>query len=248
MRMSRSLGAVTVVLDHDVRFSVPLYTQAEAARYLSMPPTTLKFWTHPYVHTSRSGRRVTSGPLVTQLHVSNNLEPSVPFIGLAEAIFLASLKRAGVPIRGIRPALDLVREKIGVEHALASRRLWVVGAQLLLEVSDKSGLDPHTRSSLIVLKNGQYVFREVVEQYLKRVEYADDGYAARVSLPGYEVANIIADPNINFGQPYFASSGAPVNAVLSRLRAGEAPQDVADDFDLCTEELVEVVDRQQISA
>src|SRR5215217_6130577 len=110
MRMSRSLEGMTVAVERDVRFSVPLYTQSEAARYLSMPSTTLKFWTHPYVHTSRSGRRVTSGPLVTQLHVGNNLEPSVPFIGLAEAIFLASLKRAGVPIRGIRPALDLLRK------------------------------------------------------------------------------------------------------------------------------------------
>lgn len=39
------------VAEHDVRFSVPLYTQAEAARYLDMPANTLNYWTHPEAST-----------------------------------------------------------------------------------------------------------------------------------------------------------------------------------------------------
>jgi uncharacterized protein (DUF433 family) len=118
----------------------------------------------------------------------------------------------------------------------------------LWEVAEEGALEPEDRRALIVLRNGQYVFREVVERYLKRIEYADDGYAARVELPGYEVARITADPMINFGHPYFASTGAPVEAVLSRIRAGEPLDSVAEDFDLGVDEVVEVADRAELAA
>lgn len=228
----------------DVRFSVPLYTQAEAARYLNMPPNTLKYWTHPYERTSRSGKVIRSEPLVTYLPGGLGGMPSVPFIGLAEAVFLASLRRAGVSVRELRPALQLVRDKMGVEYALASRRLYAVGPQLLWDAADEADVEPSVKRDLIVLKNGQYVFRSVVEQYLKKIEYGADDYATRLELPGYEVATVIADPNLNFGQPFFASTGAPISAVLSRLRAGEQLTTVADDFDLPEDEVAEVADRQ----
>ncbi len=161
-------------------------------------------------------------------------------------MFLAALRKAGVPLQQIRPALELVRGKLGVSYALASQRLYVVGAQLLWEVSAEGELDPDARRALIVLRDGQYVFREVIENYLRRIEYAQDGYADRVELPGYEVARIIADPEVNFGLPFFLQTGTPVSAVLSRLRAGELLPDVADDFDLQVDEVTEVADRAEL--
>jgi hypothetical protein len=44
-------------------------------------------------------------------------------------MFLSALRRGGMPLQQIRPAHELVRTKLGVEHALASRPLWIVGAQ-----------------------------------------------------------------------------------------------------------------------
>jgi uncharacterized protein (DUF433 family) len=115
-------------------------------------------------------------------------------------------------------------------------------------VAEEGDLDPDARRALIVLRNGQYVFREVVERYLKRIEYADDDYARRVQLPGYEVATVVADPQVNFGHPFFASNATPVEAVLSRLRAGESLRSVAEDFSLDSDEITEVADRAEIRA
>jgi uncharacterized protein (DUF433 family) len=236
---------VTARAATDVRFTVPLYSQAEAARYVDMPASTLRTWTHVVP----SGRRRSRGSsLVTYLPSSSASEPSVPFIGLAEAMFLSALRKAGVPLQQIRPALSLVRDRLGVEYALASQRLYVVGAQLLWEVSEEGELEPDSRRALIVLRDGQYVFREVIGSYLRRIEYAGDGYANRVELPGYEVAHVVADPYVNFGLPYFQATGTPVAAVLSRLRAGESVGDVADDFALERDEVTEVADRAELLA
>ena len=228
-------------VDADVRFSVPLYSQAEAARYVDMPASTFRTWTQGYQRPA--GR---SEPLITYIHTRRSAEPSVPFIGLAEAVFLSALRKAGVPLQQLRPALMLVRDRLGVSHALASRRLYLAGAQLLWEVSEAGDLDPDARRALIVLRDGQYVFREVVERYLRRIEYASDGYASRVELPGYEVARVFADPEINFGLPFFRDTGTPMSAVLSRLRAGESVASVADDFSLPQDEVTEVADRAEL--
>ena len=237
---------VVTVADADVRFSAPLYSQSEAARYVDMPASTFRTWAQGYERRVGGRSTVKGAPLITYLPARRASEPSVPFIGLAEAMFLAALRKAGVPLQQIRPALGLVRDRLGISYALASRRLYVVGAQLLWEVSEEGELDPDARRALIVLRDGQYVFREVIESYLRRIEYAEDDYADRVELPGYEVARVVADPYINFGLPFFRETGTPISAVLSRLRAGEPVTDVADDFDLPEDEVTEVADRAEL--
>lgn len=234
----------------DSRFSVPLYTSAEAARYLDVQPNTFATWVKGYRREFPDRPPVTGNPLITGLRPEFRGGPSIPFIGLAEGMFLSALRRAGMPLQQIRPALDLVRTKLGIEHALASRRLWVAGAQLLWEVSTAENIDIDTRHGardLIVLRDGQYVFRQVIEQYLRQITY-DDDYARRVGLPSYEVASLVADPQINFGKPYFAHTGTPLAVVRDMLRAGEPLEAVAGDFDLAIDEVTEVAQREGLLA
>jgi uncharacterized protein (DUF433 family) len=165
-------------------------------------------------------------------------------------MFLSAMRKAGVPLQQIRPAIDLVRTKLGVEHALASRRLYVVGAQLLWEVSADGGVDQEARHGardLIVLRDKQYVFRQVIQQYLHQITY-DDTYARRILLPRYEVAEIAADPEINFGKPYFTHTETPLHVVRDLLRAGETVEATADDFDLPVDQVTEAAQREGLLA
>jgi len=150
-----------------------------------------------------------------------------------------------VPLQRIRPALELVRDRLGVEHALASQRLYTDGADLLWEVTDR---DEDTRAEakkLVVLRNGQYVFRKVVEDRLRGIQYAADGFAYSLVLPDYEVAIVIADPNINFGRPSFARNGMPVDVVVGQVHAGDPIDEVAADFRLSVDEVTEAVFRAE---
>jgi uncharacterized protein (DUF433 family) len=175
---------------------------------------------------------------------------SIPFIGLAEGMFLSALRRAGMSLQQVWRALELVQTKLGVAHALASRRLFVVGARLVWDVGNDGELDTDTRHGardLIVLKDGQHVFRQVIQQYLTRISH-DDEYADRVGLPNYEVAELVVDPTINFGKPYIAHTGTPLAVVRDMLRAGEAIDAVADDLDLSVDEVTEVAHRDGLLA
>lgn len=106
----------------DIRFDVPLYTMAEAARALGVPPTTFVTWARSYTRRSQGRRSVHGAPIVTALDGKPG-QPNVPFVGLAEGMVLAAVRRAGVPLQRVRPALAMLAEEIGVEHAMA---LWTI--------------------------------------------------------------------------------------------------------------------------
>jgi hypothetical protein len=47
-------------------------------------------------------------------------QATVPFVGFAEAFGLGALRKAGVPMQRVRPAVKRLNDEIGLEHALAS--------------------------------------------------------------------------------------------------------------------------------
>lgn len=233
----------TMQVTVDRRFDVPLYTFAEAARALEVSPTTLATWGRGYKRVPPGRPPVVGAPVITTVSGTRPGEPSIPFIGLAEGMVLAAMRHAGVPMQRIRPALDALSEEMGIDHALASKRLYTDGAELLFDYAGKSS-DPHASDTmqLVVVRNGQHVFVDVIEQYLRQIEYSPgDGYAQLIRLPGYQVAEVVADPARSFGQPILAHGGVRVADVLGRFWAGEDLAEVADDYGLRLADIEDVV-------
>lgn len=153
------------------------------------------------------------------------------------------MRSAGVPLQRIRPALARLAHEFGVEHALASRRLYTDGAELLYDYAEHGENADAARAArdLVVLRSGQRVFNEIVESYLQRVEFADDGYVDVVRLPAYEVAEVIVDPTRGFGQPIFARGGARLEDALALFRAGEPLDVVAEEYGVPRAQLEDAV-------
>jgi uncharacterized protein (DUF433 family) len=212
----------------DLRFNVPLYTVAEAARALDVPPTTLATWARGYVRRPRGRREVRGAAVVTSIS-SPPGEPSIPFVGLTEGLVLAAVRRSGVPLQRVRPALDALAKELGIQHALASRRLYSDGAEILFDYGAMSATDSDVVGQLVVVRNGQRVFVEVVAEYLRRIVYDADGYARLIRVPAY-AGEVICDPSRSFGRPIFASGGARVGDVLDRFQSGESLQELSLEF------------------
>lgn len=227
--------------EQDLRFVTPLYTVTEAARILQLSPSTLATWSKGYHRYSRS-QPVGGAPIITTLEPSTLRGPTIPFVGLAEGMVLAAVRAAGVPMQRIRPALERLADELGVEHALASQKLYTDGAEVLYDLSEPGGdVEPEPVRRLIVVRSGQRVFSEAVEQYLRRIDYGSDGYAHLVRLPGYGTAEVVADPERAFGQPIFAHGGGRLADVLGLFWAGEDLETVADEYGVSRTELEDVV-------
>ena len=207
-------------------YEVPLYTLGEAAQIVGAGRSTVHRWARGYTYRTPGGIAVEAVPLITTTGIGRR--PVVPFVGLAETYVLNAFRQAGVPMQRIRPALARLADELGIAAALASERLKSDGTEILFEYGTEdpgSGL-----SDLVVVRNGQRVFTEVVDRYLRTITY-DAGWVRRIRLPQFPV-DVQVDPDINWGQPSLVSIGVRVEDVLSRIRAGENYQAVARDFNL----------------
>jgi uncharacterized protein (DUF433 family) len=221
----------------DRRFTVPLYSVSEASRYLRLPRQTLVNWADGYSTVGEA--RVVGAPLVTAIASKGERnQPRLPFIGIAEAYVLNVFRRAGVPLQRIRPSLDVLKDELG-PHALASNRLFTDGAEVLWNLgayAPEGTPEQISAMKLLVPRSGQYVFNEVVAQYLKRIAFSD-GYARLIRLENYGEAEVVLDPDRGYGHPIFAKAGVTVDNVLGAIRAGDSLEDTAEDYGLPVAEL-----------
>lgn len=233
---------MTAVADRETgidRFDAPLYTVPEAARYLDVPASTLDTWARGYTRKPPGRAVVTGAPVLTAVKPRRPGEPSVPFVGLAEGVVLSAIREAGVPLQRIRPALARLQQELGLPYALASRRLYTDGAEVLFDYAAHSD-DPDAAGAareLVVVRSGQRQFSAVMDRYLQRVHFGPDGYASTLRLPAYEIADVVVDPARGLGQPIFARGGARLEDVLGLFRAGESLDTVAVEYGVPPEHL-----------
>ncbi len=211
----------------DPRVSVPLFTLRESAAYLQTPVSTLHAWAHP-----KDG-----DPLVTVFPRAGRAA-TVPFVGFAEAFVLGALRKAGVPMQRIRPAVAKLNAEIGLEHALASQRVYTDGAELIFDYAAAHSDD---EALLTVVRTGQQHFAQIIREYLRPITYGDDGWAERLRLPAYARAEVTVDPRQAFGQPLIVHGGARVEDLVDRFQAGDGFAEIAGDFGVPAEEVEDVI-------
>ncbi|HEY5173616.1 MAG TPA: DUF433 domain-containing protein [Acidimicrobiia bacterium] len=217
-----------VIGTEDARLSRAIFTLPEAAGYLDVPKSTIHAWARP-----AAGK-----PLIT-VFPRRGAQATVPFIGFAEAYVLTVFRCTGVPLQQIRPAVDALSRNIGLEHALASKRLYTDGAEVLYDYANERNEDDLLE--LVVVRTGQHQFSEIVRDYLKRITYGSDGWATRVRLPSYQRAEVVVDPTMAFGLPLVVHGGARVEDLVDRFVAGDSVADIAYDFDVPPEEVEDVI-------
>ncbi|WP_157538498.1 MULTISPECIES: DUF433 domain-containing protein [unclassified Nocardioides] len=223
------------------KFDAPLYTQSEASRFLGLSETTFRNWARGY-RVVRAGREVVGIPVITAVAKEGARSPDIPFVGLAEGYALAAIRRSGVPLQRIRPALEVLAKEMGLPHALASDRLFTDGAEVLFDYAATA--DPSESAAvreLVVVRDGQRVFADAVESYLQRIVFGDDGFAQALPLPGFSRAEVVADVRRSFGQPIFSRGGARLEDVLSLFRAERDLSVVAEEFGIPRSDLEDVL-------
>jgi uncharacterized protein (DUF433 family) len=139
----------------------------------------------------------------------------------------------------IRPAVEALSSGIGIEYALASKRLYTDGAEVLYDYAASERDDE--LGGLTVVRTGQRQFAEIVRAYLKRITYGNDGWASRVRLPAYRHADVVVDPRRAFGMPLVVHGAARVEDLVDRFVAGDALADIAEDFGVPEPEVEDVV-------
>jgi uncharacterized protein (DUF433 family) len=211
----------------------PAYGLAEAARYVKLPPATLRSWVAGRAYPK--GKSVaTFQPLIKPARKQPLL---LSFYNLIEAHVLRSLRTEhGVAIKALRKAIRYAERTLSIERLLLSKDLRTHAGEVFLEEYGK----------LINLSaSGQMAMRRLLEEHLKRVEW--DRWQFPVRLYPYVSSEpttqrpIAIDPSIAFGRPVVLRARVATEAIAERIDAGETVEALAADYDLNPEEIEEAV-------
>jgi uncharacterized protein (DUF433 family) len=198
-----------------------IYSEAEAARLLGLPQSTLHWWLDGG---NRGGR---SYPPVIRAEPTGSR--TVTWAEFVEAGLLRQYRREEeVALSEIRTFISRLREKQGVPYPLAEYRPWIgESRRLLLEVQEETDLP--AKWCLVATVNDQLVWTDAAASFIRRVEF-DDGLAAAWKPHDDEQSPVRCRPDQRFGRP--AIKGISTEAIVEQLNSGADWEEVADQFDL----------------
>lgn len=213
------------------------YPLSEAARYLRLPPATLRAWTFGRPYPTAKG----PGHFRPIMRPASSRPPLLSFWNLIEAHVLRALRTDhGFSVKALRKAIDYAERELDVEHLLLRQELCFDAGQLFLDRYGK----------LINLSaSGQMAMRQVLQAHLKRVTWDTRQFPVRlhpfVSSVSADAAPatmpIAIDPRISFGRPVVVSRGISTATIAARIDAGETVDALAADYDLSTTEIEDAV-------
>ena len=139
-----------------------MFSEAEAARLLELPQSTLHYWLEGG---ERRGRLYK--PIV-------RVEPqglrSVTWAEFIEAGLLRQYRREQrVPMAELRAFIDVLRERTGIPYPLAHMKPFVADRQLVMEAQDIAGLE--AEFCLVAEVRGQLILTPPSEEFVHRVTW-----------------------------------------------------------------------------
>jgi uncharacterized protein (DUF433 family) len=207
------------VLDRDI------FSEAEAARLLRVAQSTLHYWL------DGGQRRGRVYPPVIRVEARG--ERQVTWAEFVEAGLLRSYRRdLQVPMTELRNFIDYLRQEYQVPYPLAHEQPLVSGRTLVLRAQEATELS--SDFWLVTDVGGQMLLTPPGADFLKRVRF-EAGVAASWRPHDDVDSPVQIEPLRRSGRPNVA--GISTEAIWEHVEAGEAPEDVAEAFDLSRQDV-----------
>ena len=198
------------------RRSMPAYGVPEAAHYLGIPVSTLRYWA--------AGRSGVSQPLI---EAAAPAPVALSFINLVELHVLGAIRREHeVSLPKVRVAIQYLETQYNSRHPLASHQLETDGLDLF--VAEYGRL-------INISREGQVAMREVLVTSLKRIERDQAGIPIKLyPFTRNDMRQapklVVIDPRLAFGRPVISGTGLATEIIAERYKAGESMEDLARDY------------------
>lgn len=164
-----------------------LYDLQEAARLTRLDPKRVRRW---FVSPpSEKNRR----PVLTSDYSRVQEDTAISFLNLVDVFVFGNLREHGVSLQTLRKVYARLQRDYKQKHPFAYNRLATDGAEVFLRVADAEGKD-----QLVEILTKQMVFPEIIEPFLKQLDYDPDTHLARL----WRIADgVLLNPGISLGKP-----------------------------------------------
>lgn len=208
----------------------PAYTISEAAHYLTVAATTIRYWS------------VGRGSYAPLIKVPKGEPTLLSFLNLTELHVLAAIRRKyEVKMPSIRRAIQYLaanaRQEMDKRHPLISRELETDGLDLFTEQYGQL---------INISQAGQTAMREIISEALRRIDRDPAGVPIKLypftrrKLDEAPVM-VVIDPRLSAGRPVISGTGLATQLIAERYKAGESISELARDYERGNEEIEEAI-------
>ncbi len=213
---------------------LPAYSVAEAARYLSMPPATLRSW---FAGIEGHFKAVIRWEVPDDHRLS--------FSNLVEAHVLRAVRtKHGISMPNVRKALEYVENQEQIDRLLLHPGLRAgLGRLFLKKYAELIELAP----------SAQHVIEKALGQYLVAVVQDPIGIPVRlypwIPDPGVGAKkSIVIDPQVSFGRPVTSLRGITTAVLADQFDAGASIEDLVEDYGLSPQAIEDALAYERAAA
>ena len=206
----------------DVR-EAPTYGITEAAHYLRVPTSTIRWWVTGRSYHVETGHQL-SKPIIEPPSAESNL---LSFINLIEIHVLDAIRRKHrIPLDKVRTALCYLKKEFQSKHPLADAEFETDGMNLFVQ---KYG------QLINISEAGQLAIKELLQAHLRRIDRDTSGLPLRLypftrKRETNEPKAVVIDPYVSFGRPVLKGTGIATSVIAERYKAGESMDELAKDY------------------
>ncbi len=205
---------------------IPTYSIGDAARYLRIPPGTIRSWTVGRYYPTTNGSKFFK-PLIAIGEFKPRL---LCFTNLVEIHILRAIrKHHQIQLDKVRIALDFIEQEDQSQspHPLARETFRTDGVNLFIE---------RYGELINASARGQMDLRDALNTHLERIKTDEFGIASELypftrSQEENNPQFVVIDPQISFGRLVLAGTGIATSVLAERYHAGDSIDDLADDYD-----------------
>ena len=211
----------------------PAYGITEAARYLRVPLSTIRWWT-----SGRSYHVETGHTKVRPIIEAPNEGSILSFINLIEIYVLDAIRRKhSIPFPKVQTAVQYLKKHFNSRHPLADAEFETDGINLFIQKFEHF---------INVSDDGQLAMREILKARLQRIDRDPKGLPIRLypfirSADPVEPKFVVIDPYVAFGRPSIAGTRITTVSIAERFRAGESILALAEDYARSSDQIEEAI-------
>jgi uncharacterized protein (DUF433 family) len=207
-----------------------IYTFSEAARYSRLRPQRVQRWFKPTPHHDAPA----SPPLLTSDFDPVGGSQEISFLDLMDVFVFGQLREHGVRLKTLRRVYERLQGDLGQRHPFAHQRVATDGREVFLLHAGPEG-----RDELIEVLNRQRVMREIIEPFLKQLDYDT---STKLAVRWRIAERVVLDPGISLGKPIIEATGIKTDILSAAYHAnGKNAERVAGWYDVLPEDVLAAV-------
>lgn len=194
---------------------VGLYTIPEAARLVRVPARTIRRWAFGYRRREGEVCRPHAAIWKAQLpQIEGNA--SLSFLDLVEIRVIQALLQNGFTWNRVRRIGDGATKLFHTDRPFSSVKFKTDGVRIYSELTQSGGKD-----AFIEPDTFQHTMREIIQPFLRDLEYDASGNATRWWPRGDGRWAVVIDQARCFGRPIISGSGVPTAILAEAYRVEE---------------------------